>query len=71
MTGPDPTIYKRGIAVGHSNVRSDTLTFRWQDETFTFPCADVPSSVYYYNGYFYEAKVKQLRALARRLGHGR
>lgn len=64
-------LHKQGIAVGSSDIRSDTITFRWRDETFTFAALLLFSPpVAFYNGYFYEAKVKKLRALKRKMRHG-
>lgn len=58
-------LYKRGIAVGESNIKTDTMTFRFKSEVFEFPTSRVLPSVAIYNGYFYEASVKALRKLAK------
>ena len=63
-------VYRRGVAVGESNIRTDTMTFRWRDEVFEFSTSDA-LKVAVYNGYFYEAKVKQLRKLALEKTRGR
>ena len=55
-------VYKRGIAVGQSNILTDTMTFRFKDELFEFPIIEV-IHIAHHNGYYYEAKVKRLRAL--------
>ena len=61
---PFEGVFKRGIALGHADVRNDEMTFRFRKELFTFPtlaCWHVAR----YNGYFYEAKVTELRKLAK------
>ena len=55
-------VYARGIAVGHSDVKTDTITFRFRNETFTFPIA-AAHEVARYNGYFYEASIDDIRKL--------
>ena len=55
-------VYKRGIAVGESNVRNDKLIFRFRDETFEFP-TEKAIHIARYNGYFYEAPIDELRKL--------
>lgn len=60
--GTYAALYDRGIAVGHSDIKDDTLTFRWKDELFTVPAKDVLwRNIASHNGYFYEAKVEALR----------
>ena len=54
-------LYKKGIAVGETDIHSDTISFRFKDELFSFNTSDLDPSVYGHNGYFYEAKVKELR----------
>lgn len=56
------TVYEAGIAVGRSDARTDTMTFRFKDETFTFP-ASVVWPFARYNGYFYEASIDDIRKL--------
>ena len=56
-------LYKKGVAVGYCNIRSDTLIFRFRDETFEFPTGDVLPGIAFWNGYFYTAPVKKLRKL--------
>ena len=61
---PFEGLFKRGLAMGHADVRNDEMTFRFRKEMFTFPtlaCAHVAR----YTGYFYEAKVTELRKLAK------
>ena len=58
-------VYERGIAVGAPDINNDEITFRFRRELFTFPCIDVIPFVAKYNGYFYEADVKELRKLAK------
>jgi hypothetical protein len=67
---PYSEVYKKGYAVGHSNVRTDTMTLRFHDELYEMPTG-VATEVARWNGYFYEAKIEQLRALhARRKSNG-
>ena len=56
------TIYNRGVAVGESNVRNDTMTFRFRDEVFELP-ALVAHPHTYFNGYFVEIPIEKLREL--------
>ena len=68
-TGPEPyaSLYARGIAVGHSDIRTDTLEFAFRAKRFTVPtmCAYGPEAIASYNGYFYTARVDDLRKLGR------
>ena len=59
---PYQAVYDRGIAVGKSDVRNDTMTFRWRDEVYEFPLLEV-HPLAYYNGYFHEIPVEKLREL--------
>ena len=66
MAAPDPLegLFKRGLAVGEADQQRDEMTFRYRKEIFTFPtinCLHVTK----YNGYFYQAKVSELRKLAK------
>jgi hypothetical protein len=56
-------VYDRGYAVGESNIKTDTMRFRFRDETFEFPASAVIPDIATYNGYFYEARVEDLRRL--------
>ena len=56
------SLYKRGIAVGHSDIRRDSIDFRWRNEFFSFPTFQALTAAHY-TGQFYEAKVKTLRKL--------
>lgn len=53
-------LYERGIAVGLSDIKRDTMTFRCGSEKFTLTWR----SFMRWNGYFWEAPVKKLRAAA-------
>ncbi len=57
--------YKRGLAVGLPQIASDTIFFRFHDETFEFPAFDLlgAPNIAHYNGIYYEAKVTKLREL--------
>lgn len=62
--------YRRGVAQGQSNIKTDTMTFRYRNEVWEFPTTRVLPGVAVYNGYFYEAPVRALRKLAKENGHG-
>ena len=55
-------LYKKGIAIGSSDIRTDTMSFVFRKEQFTFPTLKC-FHLSFFNGYFYEAKVKALRKL--------
>ena len=57
-------VFKRGVAVGYSDIKRDEITFRFRRELFTFPTVRV-MRVARYNGYFYEADIKDIREMAR------
>ncbi len=59
---PHAALYDIGRAFGTVDIKSDTMTFRYRDELFTFPTLRV-FGVARYNGYFYEADVDDLRRL--------
>ena len=59
---PMETLYKKGLAVGSSDIRNDTITFNFRKEKFVFPTIQL-SGMCDFNGYFYTAKVKDLRIL--------
>ena len=61
---PFEGVYKRGKAMGEADVRNDEMTFRFRNEVFTFPtmhCIHIAR----FNGYWYEAKISELRKLAK------
>lgn len=62
---PDEGIYKAGLARGQTNIRTDTMTFRWRDEVYELPIGEAVLLAQY-NGYWYQAKVKALRKFARK-----
>ena len=61
-------LYAKGIAVGESNIKADTLVFRWKDEVFEFPTVALIPGIAAYNGYFYEAEVERLRKMKEQHG---
>ena len=69
MSDPEPysALYARGIAVGESNIVTDTLEFAFRTERFTVPtmCAYGPDAIASYNGHFYTARVDDLRKLGK------
>ena len=67
---PDEGIYRAGFARGQTNIRTDTMTFRWRDEVYELPIGEA-IGVAHYNSYFYRAKVKALRKLVLEKRRGR
>ena len=66
MNNLDEGIYKRGIARGQVNIRTDSMTLRWRDEVYEFVLSDA-LKVATYNGYWYSAPIKKVRALAKEI----
>ena len=58
------------VAFGQPQIHTDTIIFRWKDEIFEFPCLTLIPQYAKYNGYFYEAKVSDLKKLKKRAKHG-
>ena len=56
------TLHSKGIAVGWSDIAKDALVFEFRGERFEFPTIQA-SPVAQWNGYFYTAKVAELRAM--------
>lgn len=54
--------WKRGLAVGSSDIRTDSIEFVFEKEKFRFPALEV-MDLCEQNGTFYTVKVKKLRAL--------
>jgi len=63
------SVYERGLAVGHSNVRTDTMTFRFRDEVFELPTNKL-HGIMQWNNLFYEARVDDLRRVEREQASG-
>ena len=63
----DGMTYRRGIAQGIGQIARDAIFFRYRDETWEFPTYDVLGyrGIAHFNGVYYEAKVKDLRKLAK------
>ena len=59
---PYTALYERGTAVGFSDVKTDSVAFRFRDEQFQFPSGRVFPYMKW-NGYFYEADINELRKL--------
>lgn len=57
-------LYDRGMAVGESDIRTDSMKFNFRGEEFIFPTAKVAPYAFY-NGYFYECPIDKLRELER------
>ena len=62
---PHASVYAAGLAVGQQNIRDDTMTFRYEDETYTIPTIKIPNVSSLWNGYFYHIPIHTLRELAR------
>ena len=62
-------VHERGIATGRSNVRTDTMTFWFKGEEFTLPSLQA-FRVAWWNGYFYEARIDDIRKLEAELASG-
>ncbi len=60
---PHASIYASGRAVGQPNIRDDTMTFKFEDETYTIPTAKLPHNTY--NGYFHSLPIEEVRKLAK------
>ena len=56
------SVYERGFAVGHSDIRRDAIVLQYKDEIFDLPTS-VALRVARWNGYWYEAPIEQLRKL--------
>jgi hypothetical protein len=69
MTTPFKEVYDRGVAIGHSNITTDAILFRFKDEWFDIPSSKA-LSVAQWNGYFYEAPIDALRKLEAELSSG-
>ncbi len=57
----------KGIAAGHSNIRRDTIDFFYGDETISIPTISA-IGVSNWNGYFYAAKIEDIRKLQGKAG---
>lgn len=66
MSDSFSAVYDKGHAVGNSNVRDDTMTFRYREEVFDLPTR-LLHGVSNWNGLFYQAKVEDLRRIAKEL----
>lgn len=62
--------YRRGLAYGVPQIKTDTIFFRYKEETFEFPAIDVlgAKGIAKHNGCYYEANVKKLRTLKAKHG---
>ena len=61
---------RRGVAVGESDIREDSITFRFGkkgEHSVTFPTAAVAHGLAQFNGYFYEASIEEVKKLAAKL----
>jgi hypothetical protein len=60
---PMEDLYERGIAIGCADIRTDTVTFKYFNEEFTFPTMRA-AGIMKYTGYWYEADIEDVRKLA-------
>lgn len=64
-------LYERGIAVGYSDIKNDTLLFQYGDEKFEFPTSKVYHLTFWphceWTGYFYSVPIEKLRELKQEL----
>ena len=63
---PYAALRAKGIAVGWSDIKDDSMTFEFGKEIFRFPALEVMPGIAKFNGYFYTARVKDLRALQKK-----
>ena len=54
--------YDDGLAVGFSNIKNDTMHFRFRDEIFEVPTTAVVQHAKW-NGYWYEIGIDDLRRI--------
>ena len=59
--------YKRGIAVGTPDIKSDCIVFFFKGEEFSIPSSRLLSypKLAHFNGVNYEAKIKDVRKIAK------
>lgn len=62
---PHATLHSQGLAVGWSDIKKDSLVFEFRKERFEFPTVEA-FPVALFNGYFYTAPVKKLRAMQKK-----
>ena len=55
-------VYDEGIAVGCSNIKSETMSFRFRDEVFDIPTTEAVRWAKW-NGYWYEIAIDDLRRI--------
>jgi len=56
-------LFERNVAVGQSEISTDTLLFRFREEIYSVPTISTVG-IATFNGEFYTAKVDKLRTLA-------
>jgi len=61
---PFEGLWARGVAIGQTDILNDEITFRFRKKLYTFPTMDA-MNITWYNGYFYEARISEVRKLAR------
>lgn len=62
-------LFKQGIAYCYSDIKTDSFNFEFEDEFYSFPTIE-GIGIAVYNGYFYTAKIKDVRALAEKNKNG-
>ena len=63
-------LIERGIAKGWSDIKRDEIHFEFGEEKFRFPTIALIPHIAKFNGYFYEAKVEELRKLSKKNENG-
>ena len=66
---PYAALYDRGVAVGWSDIKTDSMHFEFKGEKFTFSTRRA-NPVATWNGYFYVAPIDKLRELEREAAPG-
>lgn len=62
---PHATLHSQGLAVGWSDIKKDSLVFEFRKERFEFSTVEA-FPIARFNGYFYTAPVKKLRAMQKK-----
>jgi len=57
------SLYESGFAIGFEDIKADSMIFEFWDEEFKFPTM-VVFPITTFNGFWYTAPIKKLRALA-------
>lgn len=66
MKNETEKLFRKGVAVGKSDVYYDTVEFWFKEERFSFPTSSTVG-IATYNGRYYTAKVEKLRDLQEKI----